>query len=283
MDPTAIDKAAGALRDATALLITAGAGIGVDSGLPDFRGDEGFWKAYPPFRKLGLSFIELANPRWFDRDPELAWGFYGHRLALYRKTRPHEGFAILAKWGKRMKDGAFVFTSNVDGQFQRAGFDPDRIFECHGALDSLQCQRGCGEPAFPSEHYEPNVDEESFRAKGALPRCPGCDGIARPNVLLFGDWGWDSAHYDEQEERLATWLELHRERSDSRLVVVELGAGTHIPTVRGFSENMAARHRGTLVRINPRESQGPRGTISLAASAREALSAIDAALGSSIG
>ena len=52
--------------------------MGVDSGLPDFRGDRGFWKAYPPYAKLGLHFAEMANPRWFDSDPELAWGFYGH-------------------------------------------------------------------------------------------------------------------------------------------------------------------------------------------------------------
>jgi len=55
-------RAARAIRDADALLITAGAGMGVDSGLPDFRGSEGFWRAYPPMAKLGISFVEMANP-----------------------------------------------------------------------------------------------------------------------------------------------------------------------------------------------------------------------------
>jgi hypothetical protein len=90
--------AADAIRRADALLITAGAGMGVDSGLPDFRGNEGFWRAYPAFAKLGLRFDELANPRWFASDPSLAWGFYGHRLNLYRTTTPHDGFAILLQW-----------------------------------------------------------------------------------------------------------------------------------------------------------------------------------------
>jgi len=76
--------------------------MGVDSGLPDFRGDQGFWKAYPPYAKLGLSFVELANPRWFATDPELAWGFYGHRRGLYRRTVPHEGFARLLRWSRAM-------------------------------------------------------------------------------------------------------------------------------------------------------------------------------------
>ena len=75
-----IEKAAAAVAMADALLVTAGAGMGVDSGLPDFRGDKGFWKAYPPFERLGVSFVDMANPGWFARDPELAWGFYGHRL-----------------------------------------------------------------------------------------------------------------------------------------------------------------------------------------------------------
>src|SRR5271168_2192516 len=94
----AIHRAAGLLGTADALLIGAGAGMGVDSGLPDFRGSQGFWRAYPLYEKLGLDFASMANPRWFDEDPTFAWGFYGHRLELYRRTAPHRGFAVLARW-----------------------------------------------------------------------------------------------------------------------------------------------------------------------------------------
>src|SRR5215471_1744008 len=116
--PDSIHSAADAIRSADAILIGAGAGMGVDSGLPDFRGNEGFWKAYPPFRKLGLTFIGLAQPYWYHSDPQQAWGFYGHRRNLYRATTPHEGFGILRRWAEKMRAGYFVFTSNVDGQFQ---------------------------------------------------------------------------------------------------------------------------------------------------------------------
>src|SRR5437867_3702542 len=116
-----LHRAAHAIGSANALLIGAGAGMGVDSGLPDFRGDEGFWKAYPPFR--GRSFASVSNPRWFRDDPAQAWGFFGHRLNLYRDTAPHAGFQILRRWAESRPAGYFVFTSNVDGHFTRAGFD----------------------------------------------------------------------------------------------------------------------------------------------------------------
>ena len=129
-----IKRASSAINEADALLISAGAGIGVDSGLPDFRGNEGFWKAYPPIARLGISFSQMANPEWFRRDPELAWAFYGHRLELYRKTVPHDGFHYLLEAAEEKPGGYFVFTSNVDGQFQKAGFKDEYIDECPGRL-----------------------------------------------------------------------------------------------------------------------------------------------------
>ncbi len=144
-----IGRAARRITEANALLITAGAGMGVDSGLPDFRGDKGFWKAYPPFERLGVSFVDMANPNWFVRDPELAWGFYGHRFHLYRETTPHRGFDVLKRWAERLDYGAFVFTSNVDGHFQQAGFPRDHVLECHGSISHLQCTEPCSNDIWP--------------------------------------------------------------------------------------------------------------------------------------
>jgi NAD-dependent SIR2 family protein deacetylase len=270
-----IQRAAEAIRVAEALLVTAGAGMGVDSGLPDFRGNEGFWNAYPPYRSLGLSFVELAKPRWFRKDPTLAWGFYGHRLELYRRTRPHAGFDVLRSWMQAKPLGGFVFTSNVDGQFQRAGFDRTRILECHGALDWMQCTRACGAGLFPSAPWSVDVDPASFRAKDPLPSCPACGELARPNVLMWDDGGWDSTRTEEQDARLGAWLE---EVRGARLVVVECGAGTALPTVREFGEEMARRAKSRLVRINAREHEVPSGELGIGMGARAALEAIDAAL-----
>lgn len=78
-----VASAVDALARADALLVTAGAGIGVDSGLPDFRGTHGFWRAYPALRHERFEFHEIASPHAFRAHAPLAWGFYGHRLALY--------------------------------------------------------------------------------------------------------------------------------------------------------------------------------------------------------
>lgn len=98
---------------------------------------------YPPIKKLGLSFVELANPKWFHSNPRLAWGFYGHRYNTYSEAKPHQGFDILRVWQAEKKTPGFVFTSNVDGHFQRAGFDESRIVECHGSLHYAQCNKLC--------------------------------------------------------------------------------------------------------------------------------------------
>lgn len=268
-------RATEAVASAEALLIGAGAGMGVDSGMPDFRGNQGFWNAYPPYARLGLSFSELASPRWFADDPTFAWGFYGHRRNLYRATRPHDGFRVLLAWAVRMPGGAFVHTSNVDGHFQRAGFDARRVLEVHGAIDWMQCTRNCGAGLFPADSRAVEIDESTMRAREPLPACPGCGALARPNILMFGDGDWDYARALGQEKRFRDWL---GEVAGKRVVIVECGAGTAIPTVRRLCEQVAKTHRGRLVRVNVREPQVPAGAIGLAGGALAALRAIDALL-----
>jgi NAD-dependent SIR2 family protein deacetylase len=272
MTTDTLAQLAAEIAAADALLIGAGAGMGVDSGLPDFRGPQGFWRAYPPYERLGLNFVSLANPRWFHEDPELAWGFYGHRMGLYRSKAPHEGYAILRRWAARKPRSAFVFTSNVDGHFQRAGFDSERIVEVHGAIDAMQCMSNCGIGLFSSEPFDVAIDLDTMRALPPLPACPNCGHLARPNILMFGDARWDSIRSDSQTLRLDAWL---RTLGDARLVILELGAGEAVPTVRRTMEGLARRHCGTLIRINPREPDVPRGHFALPLGALAALSALD--------
>ena len=274
-DPaSALDHAAELVAQADALVIGAGAGLGVDSGLPDFRGNAGFWSAYPALGTAQLDFTRVASPHTFHEDAQLAWGFYGHRLALYRHTEPHAGFEVLRRWAARMPHGAFVHTSNVDGQFQKAGFDAARVHECHGSIHWLQCLDACSDDVWPASGLVPDIDAAACRWRGAVPACPRCGAPARPNILMFGDFDWIERRYEAQRTAQDAWLAGAR-----RPVVVELGAGTHIPSVRWFSHTVIHAHGGRLVRINPRESAVPtRLDAGLALGAREALLAIDARL-----
>lgn len=269
--------AAQAIQSADALVISAGAGMGVDSGLPDFRGNEGFWNEYPIAAKLGLTFAQLANPQWFKSDPALAWAFYGHRLNLYRATKPHAGFAKLLARAKKKSAGYFVFTSNVDGHFQRAGFSPEHIEECHGSIHHLQCLAECTDDIWDAQAVTLTVDENIFRALPPLPHCPRCGGMARPNILMFGDYHWIANRSDAQHARFARWLDEVRRKS-ARLAVIELGAGTAIPTVRMTSESLVHRHDAKLIRINPREPGVPPGNFGFATGALDGIQKIDKAM-----
>jgi len=258
------------LEECDAVFITAGAGMGVNSGLPDFRSADGFWQAYPKARELGLEFEEMANPEWFESDPELAWAFYGHRLHLYRDTEPHEGFKKLLDLSSTKKYGAFVFTSNVDGQFQKAGFKDEQVMECHGSIHYLQCIDDCSSKLWSANNTNVRIGE-GFKAKKPLPSCPDCVRVARPNILMFGDFGWNYSRTNAQRERLKTWMAT-LERDGAKLAIVEIGAGTAVPTVRNTSEQIAKNFNVPLIRINPRESFG--AELELPMGALEALSQI---------
>ena len=258
-----IAKAKELLENADAVFITAGAGMGVDSGLPDFRGVEGFWNAYPKAKELGLKFEEMANPEWFESDPKLAWAFYGHRLHLYRNTVPHRGHDILLDLSNTKKYGSFIFTSNVDGLFQKAGFKEERIMECHGSIHHFQCIDNCRGKLWSADDTSIEV-EEGFKAKEPLPSCPYCGAMARPNILMFGDFGWEYTRTDEQRERLVKWMD-RIEAEGGKLAIVEMGAGTAVPTVRNTSKQIADRFNVPLIRINPRESFGAAVALSMGA------------------
>lgn len=263
-------RAAQLLKVADAIIIMAGAGMGVDSGLPDFRGDEGFWNAYPAYRHLGLAFSDMANPRWFEENPSLAWGFYGHRLNLYRSTQPHAGYDVLRRFSRKMAHGSFVFTSNVDGAFQKAGFDPQRIVECHGSIHHVQCTKGCGVGIMSADDVKVSVDPKTFEAQGPLPKCPRCGELLRPNILMFGDPTWDFSRTDVQDELMVEWT---RDLVDHRaaVAIIEIGAGTNIPSVRSKSSSLSNKLNAPLIRINTRDPEGFPGTLSLPMKAKEAL------------
>ena len=239
------------IKNADAIVITAGAGMGVDSGLPDFRGDLGFWRAYPLLREKNLSFEDMANPQWFFDNPKLAWAFYGHRLNLYKNTEPHEGFRLLLDLVKSKNENYFVYTSNVDGHFAKAGFNKDKIYEVHGSINYAQCIHDDDGAIWKIDESSALVDEEKFIAT-KMPVCPECGCVSRPNIMMFYDHEFNLKRTWAQRKRYEAWL---NENENSKIAIIEIGAGLAVPTIRKHGEALVKRFKNaTIIRINPKDN-----------------------------
>jgi len=235
-----IEKVLDTLYSTDALIITAGAGASADSGVSTFRGDGGLWERKG---KSGYSFVDLAQPHWFESDPDIAWGFYGKRYLEYKEAKPGIVYETLYSWAKDIPH--FVFTSNVDKLFQRAGFKEENIFEIHGSISHIQSLKAGESSISELKGIEFSIDEKD-RAVGYLPTCPDTGKIARPNICMFSDNTWDPRRSRSQEILYEDFLAKHYKK----ILILEIGAGKIIPTVRWESERLARSNGATLIRVN---------------------------------
>ena len=248
---TLIEQAAEKIRNADSVIIMTGAGMGVDSGMPDFRGGAGLWTAYPKLAHLKISFVEMCNPTALAKEYKLVMGWYAHRLQDFRATTPHDGFRMVHEIANRAPKGGYVYTSNIDGQHQVAGWPEERIVECHGSSHFLQCEKPCSSNIWSADDWHPEVNIEECLLTSPDPTCPKCGGRARPNVMMFSDPEFRFGREEEQFWKFHQWA------SDcDNPVVIEIGAGVHIATVR----IMAQEYSDTIIRINPQHHEVRRPT-----------------------
>ena len=153
------------LHTAESVAVFTGAGISAESGVPTFRGDEGIWKKFKP--------EELANFDSFMRNPELVWEWYKQRKTIIASVQPNAGHTALAKMEQRFRKFA-VITQNIDNLHRRAG--SKTVYELHGNIERNYCT-GCGKL----------FDDARIMAGPAVPRCPSCGGLIRPDVVWFGE------------------------------------------------------------------------------------------------
>lgn len=254
---TSIDKAAQLIISADALLVVAGAGISVDSGLDTFRTSQGTYTL--------ADYHDMCRHELFLKEPKKAWAFHGPVLQRFRKTLPHKGYADLLKVC-HSKATYFVCTSNVDGLFEKADFEPLTILNAHGSVHSWQCMNpACNERHDPWPAGDWKVNE--------LPQCRFCKRMARPNVSLFDD-GLDAYPHSfngkkvlEQFERFEAWLSKLRKK---QLCILEIGCGMSEHSLRllpkvvgkwGFMSDEwgLAPLAASLIRINPEQEDRTSG------------------------
>ena len=225
--------------------------------------------------------------------------FWQFRYQTYTAAPPHEGYKIILDWieSKPIPEGVknvamnkhlagFSFTSNIDSHWERAGLAPDQLLECHGSIAYTQCAgvdepvnldagevepsakalirkpHACTHAIWPAnpDDWKMEVDAASDGVKPPFPRCHFCNSLSRPNVLMFNDYEWLSGRCDEQEERFMKWMgHLTSKTCTQKMCIIEIGAGTAIPTVRHRSESTVRLlgQRASFIRLNPEEAHIP--------------------------
>jgi NAD-dependent protein deacetylase/lipoamidase len=220
------------------LTVLTGAGISAESGIPTFRGPEGYWtvgsQVYRP--------QQMATFEMFQRDPKAVWQFYLWRLAVCRQARPNQGHLALVAMEKRLDDRFTLITQNVDNLHLRAGQSPERTYQIHGNLGYVRCSAACCRSIteIPAQVAPKGKNESISEAEWRLLRCPRCTALLRPHVLWFDE------SYDEPFYRLDS--SLAAARNTTLLIVAGTSGTTDLP-----SRIVARVYRqgGLIIDINP--------------------------------
>jgi len=229
------------------VLVLTGAGVSAESGIPTFRGKDGYWRNLDP--------TKLATPEAFARDPQLVWDWYRERRQRIRNARPnaaHEAVARLAQ----LADEFLLVTQNVDDLHARAGIPAQRMVRIHGDIFVTRCSRcdfsygGRGGSPEPPGAYGVQPTNRRLRSIAAtserdlnVPTCPKCQALMRPGVVWFGE------QLSQNElERVENFL-------DDGACDVAIVAGT--TATFGYIIDWAlrgSRDGGELIEVNPEET-----------------------------
>lgn len=220
-----------------ALLVLTGAGLSAASGIPTFRGPEGYWtegsRHYQP--------QELATQQAFAQQPATVWRWYLHRHRICRAAEPNQGHQAIAAMEDALGDRLTLVTQNVDNLHLRAGTTPQRCLEIHGNIGFARCANRCHDTRRPLPQTLPqSVDplpEETLREHLS---CPDCGGWLRPHVLWFDEY------YEEELFRADTAVQ-RATRADVLLIVGTAGATTLPHRI----VELAAAAGACIIEINP--------------------------------
>jgi NAD-dependent deacetylase len=222
------------------VFVITGAGVSAESGIPTFRGKDGYWRNLNP--------AKLATPEAFARDPKLVWEWYRERRQRIRNAQPNAAHAAIVKLAQNAGDFLLV-TQNVDDLHARAGLPKQKMVQIHGDIFVTKCSR-CdfldggrgGSPEPPARRRLRSIAPTS-EGDADLPHCRKCDALMRPGVVWFGEQlPWNEL------QRVETYLD----RQACDLVIV---AGT--TATFGYIVDWAlraSRDGGGLIEVNPEET-----------------------------
>ncbi len=219
------------------ITVLTGAGISAESGIPTFRGPEGFWtvgsRVYQP--------QEMATFRMFQQNPKAVWQWYLYRLGICLSAKPNTGHYALVEMARLFPNRFALITQNVDNLHLRAGQQTAHTFQIHGNISFVRCSRDCRIQLnpLPAGITGKSKSEPLSEAEWHSLHCPSCAGLLRPHVLWFDEM------YNEHYFHLDTVLKIaHR---TALLVIVGTSGETNLPN-RIVQE--VHRNGGIIIDIN---------------------------------
>lgn len=250
------------LRASHRLVVLTGAGMGLASGIPTFRGTD-------PDAVWETDVMEMGTNAYFRRNPVGSWRWYRSRFSKLGGARPNAGHTALAeleRWQVSRGREFLLVTQNIDTLHGQAG--SERLVEVHGRADRVRCsQRRCANAAPSGSLAATEFDWAAFDAdpsEDTLPLCPACGSFVRAHVLWFDEYYTE--HADYQFDRVIRAF---------RQMDLVLCVGT------SFSVGVTAaalETRGEKWLIDPSGAAPPAGVHALRAAQEEALPALVAAL-----
>ena len=214
-----------------------GAGISAESGIPTFRGPEGYWtvgsRVYQP--------QEMATFFMFTHQPDEVWKWYLYRMGVCARAEPNPGHRALVELEQRFGDRFTLITQNVDGLHLRAGNSRQRTYQIHGNVFFMRCSVECSDAVYPipaqvqaKAKDEPLSDQDKQHL-----RCPLCGARSRPHILLF-DESYNEHHYHFHSSLKAAG-------ETALLIVVGTAGATNLPNQVVHEVD---RQGGVIVDIN---------------------------------
>lgn len=248
-----INKVANLIQEADYILLGAGAGLSAAGGL-NYGDSKLFKKWFPKLSELGIDTIaEAISIYWNANDSNRRnfWAYWANHINKIRfealALKPYlDLFEIL-------KDkNHFIITTNVDGQFIKAGFDKEKIFAPQGDYGLFQCAKPCSNELYDNKVFIDkmiaNMDTDKFSIlKEDIPHCPKCGSYMSKN-LRVDDTFVEAPHMIKQKD----YMDFINNSMDGKLVIIELGVGFNTPgIIRWPFERITMKHpHAVLIRLN---------------------------------
>lgn len=241
MQEEIIDRLKTVFHSGRRISFLVGAGISAESGIPTFRGKDGYWvsgsKNYKP--------QEIGTYRMFQVSCEEVWKWYLYRKAVTAFAEPNQSHIMLREMEELLQDQFVLISQNVDGLHRKVGNSAERTFLIHGDHDFVRCGDECSNELYP---FPEGIDLKNrdtnyiTSEEWGLLKCPKCGEELRPHVLWFDEY------YDEKYYSLDTVL--RRSKETGILFILGTSGATNLP--QRITKTVLSRG-GTVVDVNIHE------------------------------